>query len=387
MTRACVLFALLLAPLSAAAQEVPRRLSEPVDSWSEPNPGVRYLRRTHDEPQVAVHALVIDLAHEGVRVVATPQRERWGTVTDFARHHEAAAAINGGFWGMWQRPSGITAGGGEVWDTAEASEEFGHFAIRSDGVAVVNGPGEGEDERSLARVAEAVSGRPVLVTRGQVDLDILDAFATSNQRQPRTAVGVSRDGRTVYFVVVDGRQSHSRGLTLYQLARTMTELGAWRAINLDGGGSSTMYVREAGGVVSSPSRGRWVGLVGLDEPETTRVRTVHGQSQAFVRGVEREVMTHLAVIAPPPAVVVRGSESALGDGLVIQPITPALAAPPDAPLRLGRARELLFPALYTVGPATALLLLFLLVRRFSSRRANRRAPSGAARTPVGSSRR
>lgn len=377
-----------LAPALAGAQEIPRRLSPPVDSWSEPAAGVRYLHRTHDEPRISVHALVIDLEREGVRIAATPERRRWGTVTDFAHAEGAAAAINGGFWGMWQRPSGVTAGGGALWTTSEPNEEFGHFAVLRDGRAVVNGPGEGEDARSLAQVAEAVSGRPVLVSRGAVDEASLDAFATANQRQPRTAVGVSRDGRRVVFVVSDGRQGHSRGLTLYQLARTLVELGAWRAINLDGGGSSVMYVREAGGIVSSPSPGRWVAMMGLEPSASDRVRTVRGEQEVFVRGVEREVMTHLAVIAPPPehAVEVQGVASALGDDLAADGPARAPISPGREPLRLGRARELLYPAAYVGAPMGALVLTGFALRRVSSRRAARRASSATSRTSAHSSR-
>lgn len=366
MIRAALPFALLLLPALASAQEIPRHLGAPVDSWSEPNPGVRYLRRTYDSPRVEVHALVVDLAREGVRVIATPQRERWGTVSDFASAHGAAAAVNGGFWGMWQRPSGITAGGGEVWDTAEPSEEFGHFAVLRDGRAVVNAPGEGEDERSLRQVTDALSGRPILVTRGELDVEGLDLFATSNQRQPRTAVGVSRDGRRVLLVVVDGRQDHSRGLTLYQLGRVLVELGAWRAINLDGGGSSVMYLRQAGGIVSSPSPGRWVSMIGLEPAETARVRTVDGEREVYVRGVEREVMTHLAVLAPAPAVAVSAGGSALGDGLAEE--RPVLAAPRAEPLRVGRAREILYPLGYAAVPAVGLGFLVAGVRRLRASR-------------------
>ena len=70
-------------------------------------------------------------------------------------------------------------------------------------------------------------------------------------RHPRTAVGFSRDSSTLYLVTVDGRQARSAGMTLAELAATMRRLGAWQAMNLDGGGSTTMVVR--GAVVNSPS--------------------------------------------------------------------------------------------------------------------------------------
>jgi hypothetical protein len=358
---ALVLLVLLVAlPGAAAAQEIPRRLGPAVDTWSEPNPGVRYLRRTIADPPVAIHALVVDLRVEGVRVVATREAERWGTVSDFARARGAAAAVNGGFWGTWQRPTGVTAGGGAVWAGSAPDPDFGHFGVRRDGRAVVRGPGEGERAQDLARLTDAVSGRPILVRRGRVDTATLDAFETANLRQPRTAAGVSRDGRTVVLAVVDGRQAHSRGFTLYQLARLMVELGAHRAINLDGGGSSAMYVARAGGLVSSPARGRWVRALGLGGAETRRVRTADGAREVYVRGVEREVMNQLAVLAPPPrrAVAVRARASALADGLPLPERPRAASFVPSGrePLRLGKLREWLHPALGLLG---ALALLFV----------------------------
>jgi hypothetical protein len=78
------------------------------------------------------------------------------------------------------------------------------------------------------------------------------------QLHPRTAVGWDRDSRRLLLVVVDGRQQHSRGLTLLELAELLQGLGAEDALNLDGGGSSTMVARRPTGrvrVVSSPSGG------------------------------------------------------------------------------------------------------------------------------------
>ena len=75
---------------------------------------------------------------------------------------------------------------------------------------------------------------------------------------PRTAVGIDADGRRLLILVVDGRSSASRGYTMVELADMMTALGAENAINLDGGGSSTMYTRTgtgAMGIVNEPSDG------------------------------------------------------------------------------------------------------------------------------------
>jgi hypothetical protein len=70
-------------------------------------------------------------------------------------------------------------------------------------------------------------------------------------RHPRTAVGFSRDSSTLFVLTVDGRSENSGGMTLVELANVMRELGAWQAMNFDGGGSTTMVID--GKVVNHPS--------------------------------------------------------------------------------------------------------------------------------------
>ncbi len=74
----------------------------------------------------------------------------------------------------------------------------------------------------------------------------------SGGRHPRTAIGIDSEG-FVYFVVVDGRSSASVGMTLVELQEYLSQLGLVNAINLDGGGSSTMVLQQS--VVNSPSEG------------------------------------------------------------------------------------------------------------------------------------
>lgn len=100
----------------------------------------------------------------------------------------------------------------------------------------------------------AIGGRQLLVENGR-------NVAPADPLHPRTAVGFSRDGRKMYMLTVDGRQSaYLQGLELDDLADAMIELGAHNALNLDGGGSSTMLAREPGTTelkaVNTPSDGR-----------------------------------------------------------------------------------------------------------------------------------
>lgn len=70
------------------------------------------------------------------------------------------------------------------------------------------------------------------------------------QRHPRTAIGWRPDGKII-LVVVDGRQKSSVGMTMDELAGLMLEMGCAQAMNLDGGGSTTMAIKNR--IVNSPS--------------------------------------------------------------------------------------------------------------------------------------
>jgi len=102
-----------------------------------------------------------------------------------------------------------------------------------------------------AGTADAMGGIPLLVEDGRVAVSRCRASVC--RRHPRTGVGVTGDG-SVLMVVVDGRRNLSRGLTLVGFARLFRRLGATWALNLDGGGSSTMVVRNR--IVNVPSDGR-----------------------------------------------------------------------------------------------------------------------------------
>jgi exopolysaccharide biosynthesis protein len=98
---------------------------------------------------------------------------------------------------------------------------------------------------------DAIGGDRILVSGGRVALGGCTGAVCG--RNPRTAIGLTEDGR-VLIVVVDGRQGSSAGMSLTELAQFMVNrLGAQVAMNLDGGGSSTMAVR--GAVANHPGDG------------------------------------------------------------------------------------------------------------------------------------
>ncbi|MBP5687895.1 MAG: phosphodiester glycosidase family protein [Muribaculaceae bacterium] len=107
---------------------------------------------------------------------------------------------------------------------------------------------------SLSVVPEQViSGNPKILADGVV-LDTEGERADASQLHPRSAVGYSDGGNKVYFLVVDGRTIISDGVRTSVLADIMRYAGATDAMNVDGGGSSTLYT-SALGVRNHPSDG------------------------------------------------------------------------------------------------------------------------------------
>ncbi|MDX9780418.1 MAG: phosphodiester glycosidase family protein [bacterium] len=111
----------------------------------------------------------------------------------------------------------------------------------------------------LQRIRHVIGGYPTIVREGQNYA--LEGFANENgtnrfaiDRHPRTAVAFNRDTTRMYLVVVDGRQSHSIGIDLPDLADILIQLGAWRGMNFDGGGSSVFLTADA--IANLPSDGR-----------------------------------------------------------------------------------------------------------------------------------
>ena len=100
--------------------------------------------------------------------------------------------------------------------------------------------------------AMAITGNQFLIDDGVIKV------VDDRELHPRTAIGIDRDTHRLLLLVIDGRQSASRGYTMVELADLMMDLGADEALNLDGGGSSTMLARRPNGkvkLVSSPSDG------------------------------------------------------------------------------------------------------------------------------------
>ena len=232
-----LLVALLLVPTVAHA----------ADTWTDPYPGVRRLERVTATQQI--HVLKIDLCAPGVSVRATATGERQQTVGGFGAAVGAQAAINGDFFNYdTYSTSGPAMSKGAKWggtdDSFNAPVQFGPNQV------LLRAGGSTAGVEDWAR--EVVSGHPSIVVAGEAR----DAptYPVCTSPEPRTALGLSEDKQTLYLAVVDGRATGRAGMTCLQLGNLLKGLGAHDAVNLDGGGSSTMWLKSTG-VVNSPSDG------------------------------------------------------------------------------------------------------------------------------------
>lgn len=172
--------------------------------------------------------------------------------SEAALNSEATAAINGSYFDT-------STGGSTVFfkkdgvvinttrDNFTSYRENAGFVVDASGtVSVIEKPSSGWQSVDAASL---LTSGPLLVLDGEA-VDQLDQKFNTN-RHPRTAVGISPNNH-LFAVVVDGRNSEAYGMTTEELAIVMQALGCVDAMNLDGGGSSTAWVKSLG-VVNYPS--------------------------------------------------------------------------------------------------------------------------------------
>lgn len=228
--------------------------------------GVIYRRVVRYLPRFMIaHVLVIDTNAKGLGFFVTPPDNVEGgplkarTTTQFLEEFGVQLAINGdGFFPWWSRspidyyphagdpvtPNGYAASRGEVYALGleDITAEPTMYISRLNAITFNKKPG---------RVMNAISGDRMLIVGGEPMPDLDDS-----ELDPRTAVGINRNGRWLYIVVVDGRQPfYSEGATLMELAELLEGFGAFHAMSLDGGGSSTMVMEQADGrpvILNSP---------------------------------------------------------------------------------------------------------------------------------------
>lgn len=218
--------------------------------WEMVGPGVDYRLFSSGQP-APFHVARVDLGNPWIRVVSSMESERGMRTSEFARLNNSIVAVNGDFFTDRLQPVGLTIGACGHWkETCDRGE--GVVALSADRAEIY--PPVDSLQPLPDWIATAVSGWPVVVRECRAlsakELPGSDRFTRSPHA--RTAVGLTRDKRTMFLVVAEGGEG--KGVTLAQLSRFMREaLDVCYALNLDGGGSSVMLVN--GSVVARPRDG------------------------------------------------------------------------------------------------------------------------------------
>ena len=219
-----------------------------------------------DQPQ-AINVLRIDLTSEGIGFFTTPSNGDRPLETDsqptdaFLAEHKLQAAINAGFFSpccvAFSEPKdvvGLAISNGRLVSPNDWSRGDPGYAIL--GIAPGNRARLYRADEAVPSESfqNAVAGGPMLLNDGAT------LVPDGGPQHPRTAVGLSSDGRFLYWMTIDGRQSgFSMGATHHQTAEWLLRVGASEGMCLDGGGSTTMVVSDPDTktkVLNRPSGGR-----------------------------------------------------------------------------------------------------------------------------------
>jgi len=250
--------------------------------------GVTMITRHTTTPNV-IHVLKVDLTVPGVRLGATTSAQRGRTTSSFAHLVGAAAATNGCFFSYsTYATSGLAAGQGVAWTDTKDNSSLAVFAFDdADRVELYKqAPVTAFDPTWMRGV---VSGRPMIVTDGAV-LTTNPSYPSCASRNPRTALGLTQDKKTVILAVVDGRSTSSAGMTCTELAALMKGLGAYSAVNLDGGGPSDGSERVVGNhlAVFAPTLGSLATIHGIIYAGTDKTQLLD-QAEVSIAGESADV--------------------------------------------------------------------------------------------------
>lgn len=246
--------------------------------------GIRIVHRETDTPRpLSYHVVLIDPGAEGIDftlTIANGEDERETTrqtTRDFLHETGAQLAINGHFFRPWPAVDpyadlvGLGAADGDIYSLFEGGYNQAFITTSEGTVHIVE---QAEDDESGFAISPALDIDDSIGASERILRDSVNT-ASWGELHPRTAIGVTDEGHAV-AIVVDGRQDRvSEGMTTPEVADVLLEFGVVDAINLDGGGSSTLAVAN---------------------PEPTLVNRPVGY---LLPGTERENGSNFAVFAQP----------------------------------------------------------------------------------------
>lgn len=257
-----LLGALLAVTGTLAAEDVSARFAEA--DWFERPVGEGVVWRFHHFEDLfasrqSVSIIEVDLSAPGVEIEFPHHAEKLERTSSMTRTQvpAAVAAINATFFRReggsitYVRIDGVTVNEqlNDGWHIA------GAIGRRDDGrLAVLPVPPERNWE-IVEGFSDLLANGPVLLTDGEIaSHDWPEGHCRT--RHPRTIVGLNEETEKLFLVTVDGRSTEAAGMTCHELSEVLLALGATDGLNMDGGGTTTMWVRDFplhGGVVNFPS--------------------------------------------------------------------------------------------------------------------------------------
>jgi len=264
---------------------------KPMNSINKDLPiGIKIFRGNNNLIPVKAWYANIDLSSNSnnIRIVQSHDSDRRETLSEFSEKLNAVVLVNGGYFLMDNNPtehvgllmtnhtihsralSSLLRGEsryfvtrGAMGITDQNQVDIAWVTSRNDSVFEWTNPVENspnmpnnllEYSQSIHwNIRDAIQAGPVLINNSKINISIENEvfFDTKiPEINPRTAAGYTSDGKLI-LMVVDGRQAMSRGVYLEELAIMMHDLGCIEAINLDGGGSSSIVVN--GSLLNKPS--------------------------------------------------------------------------------------------------------------------------------------
>jgi hypothetical protein len=228
-------------------------------------PALSFFEGTVREPRLELRALRVDLEAPGLRIVVSGPELVKGefqeghipsaTVSGFVKRYDCLAGINAnpfspvsGKVGEDRTVDGIVVADGVM---------VSRLDPRLDALVFYDAPAEGAGRAAIVSQAEitslegirdAVGGFWIVLRNGET-VERLKPSKTAPPRHPRSAAGLSGDGRYLYLLAVDGRRRGSVGATEAELAELLRRLGAADGLNFDGGGSTSLALRFPDGKV------------------------------------------------------------------------------------------------------------------------------------------
>lgn len=218
--------------------------------------GISYRREYRSTPRpLMLHFITVDLNAPGIRVLATPDTPssesgefKARTTSEFLNEFKLQLAINANFffpfkektpWDYYPKSGdrvsavGQAISNGTTYSSVEPSWSALCF-LASQQAQIVS------DGQCPTGTTQAVAGSNMLLSKGKIN-KILAGTADSDGLYSRTAVGIDQTGKKLWLVAIDDKQPlYSEGVTQEELAEILLKLGAYNALNLDGGGSTTL---------------------------------------------------------------------------------------------------------------------------------------------------